>query len=81
MQRILAAAVAAVVVLSACGGAGAPTAASSPSPSAKPAFGTADTPLGKILVASNGSTLYIFKKDTDDTSTCYDACATTCPTE
>lgn len=83
MFRILSASITALVILSACGGAGAGTAASSPTPTASPspapAFGVADTSLGKVLVASNGATLYIFKKDTDNTSACYDACATTWP--
>jgi predicted lipoprotein with Yx(FWY)xxD motif len=89
MYRILSASIAALVILSACGGAGSGTAASSPTPTASPAptaspspapvFGVADTSLGKVLVASNGATLYIFKKDTDKTSNCYDACATTWP--
>ncbi|TMJ97492.1 MAG: hypothetical protein E6G67_02690 [Actinobacteria bacterium] len=33
------------------------------------------TPLGQILVAGNGETLYLFKKDTGSTSTCNGACA------
>lgn len=82
MVRTLGAAVAALVIVSACGGAGSGTAATTPtaSPTPAPAFSVADsTSLGKMLVASNGSTLYTFKKDTDNTSTCYDACATTWP--
>jgi predicted lipoprotein with Yx(FWY)xxD motif len=83
MQRVLCVAFAALVVLSACGGTGSGTAATSPTPTASPSpppvFAVADTTLGKVLVASNGSTLYIFKKDTDNTSTCYDACATAWP--
>lgn len=81
LLRTLGAAVAALVIVSACGGAGSGTAATSPtaSPTPAPAFSVADTALGKILVASNGSTLYMFKKDTDNTSTCVDACATTWP--
>ncbi len=40
----------------------------------------ADNPrLGKVLAASNGATLYTFKRDTTNTSTCVDACATTWP--
>ena len=35
--------------------------------------------LGKILAASNGATLYTFKRDTANTSNCSDACATTWP--
>jgi predicted lipoprotein with Yx(FWY)xxD motif len=87
MHRIATAAMAAMIVLSACGGAGSGTAASSPtptptptaSPTVAPVFGVADTSIGKVLVAANGATLYIFKKDTDNTSACYDACATTWP--
>ncbi len=30
--------------------------------------------LGKILVASNGMTLYVFKSDSPNTSTCYTGC-------
>jgi predicted lipoprotein with Yx(FWY)xxD motif len=65
-----------VVVLSGCGGGGSGSA--SPSPASP--FGLADSAaLGKVLVATNGNTLYIFKKDTDNTSACYDACAATWP--
>ncbi|MDP9265128.1 MAG: hypothetical protein M3O91_03265 [Chloroflexota bacterium] len=40
----------------------------------------ADNPkLGKILTASNGATLYTFKRDSANTSNCTDACATTWP--
>ena len=35
--------------------------------------------LGKILVGSNGMTLYIFTKDTPGTSNCYGACAQNWP--
>lgn len=34
---------------------------------------------GKYLAGENGITLYIFKKDTGPTSTCYDDCATAWP--
>jgi len=35
--------------------------------------------LGKILAGSNGMTLYTFKPDSANTSTCVNACATTWP--
>ena len=35
--------------------------------------------LGKILAGSNGMTLYTFKPDSANTSTCYNACASTWP--
>jgi len=40
---------------------------------------SSDTKLGKYLVASNNMTLYIFAKDTANTSNCYGACATIWP--
>ncbi|MFC4586594.1 COG4315 family predicted lipoprotein [Sphaerisporangium corydalis] len=39
----------------------------------------ADSTYGKILVAENDRTLYIFEKDTENTSNCYDTCAVTWP--
>jgi len=39
----------------------------------------ADSSLGKVLVDTKGMTLYVFDKDTKDTSTCYDACAKAWP--
>ena len=58
------------------------TAASTPATTAKPAAASvtlADTTLGKIVVDSDGRTLYAFTNDTDGTSTCTDACATAWP--
>ena len=86
-MRIAAAALAILLTLSACGGAGSPaaaTATTAPTASPKPTPAASvvikdDAKLGKILVTPAGATLYIFKKDTDNTSTCYDACATTWP--
>jgi predicted lipoprotein with Yx(FWY)xxD motif len=37
------------------------------------------SPLGDVLVGPNGRTLYIFTKDTKNTSNCYDTCATNWP--
>jgi predicted lipoprotein with Yx(FWY)xxD motif/plastocyanin len=39
----------------------------------------ADSKLGKILVDDKGMTLYMFKKDANGESACYDACATNWP--
>ena len=35
--------------------------------------------LGKVVVGSNGHTLYAFTKDVDGVSTCFDACAAAWP--
>ena len=44
------------------------------------ALGVAETPeLGQFLVDANGMTLYVFTKDTPDTSNCYDKCAENWP--
>jgi predicted lipoprotein with Yx(FWY)xxD motif len=48
-------------------------------PSASVGIAVADTSLGKILVDSSGRTLYLFTKDTTNTSTCYDKCAVNWP--
>ena len=41
--------------------------------------GVNKSPLGDILVGNNGHTLYMFDKDTKNTSKCYDQCATAWP--
>ncbi len=79
-MRIAAAAAAAAIMLVACG---------SPAGQAGTGYGTAapaanvktdnNAKFGKILVAANGMTLYVFDKDTANTSNCYDACATNWP--
>jgi predicted lipoprotein with Yx(FWY)xxD motif len=89
MFRLLASGLAAIIVLGACGSAGSGTVAApsptatatpTPSPTKAPTVKTADTTLGKVLAAaSNGMTLYVFKRDTPGVSNCYDACATTWP--
>jgi predicted lipoprotein with Yx(FWY)xxD motif len=57
--------------------------ASAPAPktaSGKPAtVGVADTGLGKILVDSQGRTLYLFQKDSGTESACTGACAAAWP--
>ncbi|MEV7967315.1 hypothetical protein AB0O34_15215 [Sphaerisporangium sp. NPDC088356] len=39
----------------------------------------ADSKYGKILVGDNDKALYVFEKDKDNTSNCYDNCAITWP--
>ena len=39
----------------------------------------ADSSLGKILVDDKGMVLYMYTKDTDDTTVCYDKCAEAWP--
>jgi predicted lipoprotein with Yx(FWY)xxD motif len=46
---------------------------------AKPTLGVRSTRLGKILVDSQGRTLYLFKKDSGTESACFGACATAWP--
>lgn len=59
-----------------------PTTAPAPQPTpSKPAALqiAQNATLGQFLADDQGRTLYIFLKDTKDTSTCYDACAQTWP--
>lgn len=56
-----------------------PTPSASPSSSATPDVQTTTGPLGEYLTTANGSSLYLFKGDTPDTSTCTGACATVWP--
>lgn len=68
-----------VLLIAACGGS---AAAPSPSPTASPtpkptlvAKVATDATFGKILVDQAGKTVYVWFKDTDENSQCYDACA------
>ena len=73
----------AILALAACGGADShPTAAAKPMTSGGGAatVGVADNgKLGKILVDSNGRTVYLFQKDSGPRSMCSGACATDWP--
>ncbi len=40
---------------------------------------TMETSIGAVLAGTNGMTLYTFKKDTENMSNCYDACAKAWP--
>jgi predicted lipoprotein with Yx(FWY)xxD motif len=82
---VIAAAALGAIVLAACGSGG----AYSSSPSTKPPASTpidaaalvktANTSLGSVLVDGKGLTLYGFTQDSNGTSTCVDACASTWP--
>lgn len=79
-MRPLALSLGIALLVAACGGT--PAASPSPSPTAKPisvAKVATDATLGKILVDPQGKTLYIWFKDTDENSQCYDACAAVWP--
>jgi predicted lipoprotein with Yx(FWY)xxD motif len=68
----------AALTVAACGGGGGATASTSPpkTTSGQPAtVGVANSVLGKILVDSQGRTLYLFQKDSGTTSACTGACA------
>jgi len=78
---VLAAVIALPVLAAACGGGGsssAPKATSTPAAAAAATGGTVDaasSSLGKILVAKNGMTLYMFASDQNAKSSCSGPCA------
>jgi predicted lipoprotein with Yx(FWY)xxD motif len=68
------------LAVAACGGGGGATAAAPKTSSGAAAtVGVANSSLGSILVNSTGRTLYLFKADVGDKSTCTGACATAWP--
>ena len=79
----------AALLVAACGSYGSsgsygyPAYGTSPSPAAQPAgvstIALRTTPLGQILVDSNGRTLYLFLADKSAMSTCYGDCASVWP--
>jgi predicted lipoprotein with Yx(FWY)xxD motif len=71
----------AALALAGCGGDANGSAASPTTASGRPAtVGVAnDSSLGKILVDSQGRTLYLFEKDNGTKSACYGACASNWP--
>src|SRR4029077_1239098 len=86
-RLLIAGAVAASVLLAACGSSGSSTAGASPSTSASPspaATGATiavatNSKLGQILVDGKGITVYLFVKDSSTASTCYTTCAQVWP--
>ena len=71
----------AVLSVAACGGGGNATTATPPktTPGASATVSLASTSLGKILVDSQGRSLYLFKADVGTKSACTAACATAWP--
>jgi predicted lipoprotein with Yx(FWY)xxD motif len=87
-MRMLALSLATTLLVAACGGTAAtqsptPTPTASPSPTPAPtivAKVATDAKLGRILVDSKfDMTVYMWAKDTDENSQCYDQCATFWP--
>jgi predicted lipoprotein with Yx(FWY)xxD motif len=80
LTRVVAAPLA-VLVLAGCGGGATGSAPPPTTANGRPAtVGIAnDSSLGKILVDSQGRTLYLFQKDNGTKSACYGACATAWP--
>jgi len=87
-MRPIALSLATALLVAACGGTAAttsptPTPTASPSPTPAPtivAKVATDAKLGRILVdTATSKTLYLWAKDTDENSQCYDACATAWP--
>ena len=79
-MRVLGLTLASAFLVAACGGAATPSPTPAPTPKPVIVAKTADSSFGKILVDSKeGKTLYIWFKDTDENSQCYDACAAAWP--
>ena len=90
IPHLVAATALGAIALAACGSSGSYS-SSAASPTTTPAtptsiattgttvVNTATTSLGSVLVDTSGLTLYGLTKDTNGTSTCVDACATTWP--
>jgi len=75
----------AVLAIAGCGGGGGGNASAATSPPKTPSGRTAtvgvasEGNLGRILVDSQGRTLYLFQKDSGTKSACFGACATNWP--
>jgi predicted lipoprotein with Yx(FWY)xxD motif len=77
---LAAAATIAALALAGCGGSNnTPTATVKPAGHSSATVSVANTPLGKILVDSQGNTLYDFVQDTSTKSTCSGGCAVAWP--
>lgn len=75
MRKVASAVLGAALAASACGGAEAPSGGGT-----APTVRVAEHPkLGKILVAGNGMTLYLFAADAPGRSNCYELCAQNWP--
>jgi predicted lipoprotein with Yx(FWY)xxD motif len=85
-RAVARATVVALIVLgvAACGSSGSSSTSATTTPpkttdGAPATLGVANTDLGRILVNTQGRTLYLFKKDTSTKSTCTGACAAAWP--
>ena len=56
-----------------------PSAVSASTPAVATTVAAANSPLGPLIVDGSGRTLYLFEGDTNNASTCYDACAQAWP--
>ena len=86
INHLVAAATFGAIALAACGSGSYSSGSAAPKPAAPiattttgAAITTGDTALGKVLVDSNGRTLYGFTNESAGTPTCVGACATTWP--
>src|SRR5258708_23664855 len=70
--------IAACLVVAACGSSSQSTSAP-PSPAAATIAVATNSKLGQILVDGKGITVYLFVKDTGQSSTCYTSCAQVWP--
>jgi predicted lipoprotein with Yx(FWY)xxD motif len=72
--------VGAALAVAGCGGSSNDSAAPPTTANGRPAtIGISNSDLGKILVNSQGHTLYLFQKDSGNASACTGACATAWP--
>jgi predicted lipoprotein with Yx(FWY)xxD motif len=56
-----------------------PSAAPAPGPAVATTVTAASSPLGQLMVNGSGRTLYLFDRDLNNVSTCYNACAQAWP--
>jgi predicted lipoprotein with Yx(FWY)xxD motif len=68
-----------VLAMAGCGGSDNTTATVKPTGGSSATVSVANTGLGKALVDSQGTTLYLFEQDTGTKSTCSGGCATQWP--
>src|SRR5713101_1087086 len=73
-RLLFAGAMVASVLVAACGSSS-PSKSASPSPAAATIAVATNSKLGQIMVDGKGITVYLFVKDTGQSSTCYTSCA------
>src|SRR5229473_1519213 len=77
-RLLFAGAMVASVLVAGCGSSS-PSTSESPSPAAATIAVATNSKLGQILVDGKGITVYLFVKDTGQSSTCYTSCAQVWP--